>query len=104
MVTTAQNQHTTYKYNGTPLTGEKILIDELFALQTDVLLDIELKDRKGHVILAYLSLRSCFKTPQLARYGVINRFKMLIYSHVNCAFSPIYALSRTHLRNFTTAS
>jgi predicted TIM-barrel fold metal-dependent hydrolase len=48
--------------------------------------------------------RSCFKTPQLARYGVINRFKMLIYFRVNCAFSPIYALSRTHLMNFKTAS
>ncbi len=49
-------------------------------------------------------LRSCFKTPQLARYSVINRFEMLIYSHVNCAFSSIYALSRTHLRGFKTAS
>jgi hypothetical protein len=29
---------------------------------------------------------------------------MLIYSRVNCAFSPIYALSRTHLMNFKTAS
>jgi hypothetical protein len=29
---------------------------------------------------------------------------MLIYSRVNCAFSPIYVLSRTHLRNFNTAS
>ena len=29
---------------------------------------------------------------------------MLIYSHVNCAFSPIYALSRTHLRGLKTAS
>jgi hypothetical protein len=47
------------------------------------------------------SLRSCFKIPQLARIGVINRFKMLI---VNCAFEPIYALSRTHLRGFKTAS
>jgi hypothetical protein len=49
-------------------------------------------------------LRSCLKISQLARYGVINRFEMLIYSRVNCAFSPIYALSRTHLRNFKTAS
>jgi hypothetical protein len=49
-------------------------------------------------------LRSCFKIPQLARYDVINRIEMLIYSRVNCAFSPIYALSRTHLRNFKTAS
>jgi hypothetical protein len=49
-------------------------------------------------------VRGCFKTPQLARYGVINRFEMLIYSHVNYAFSPIYALSRTHLRGFKTAS
>jgi hypothetical protein len=46
----------------------------------------------------------CYKTPQLARFGVINRFKMLIYSRVNGAFSPIYALSRTHLRDFKTAS
>jgi hypothetical protein len=29
---------------------------------------------------------------------------MLIYSRVNFAFSPIYALSRTHLKNFKTAS
>jgi hypothetical protein len=29
---------------------------------------------------------------------------MLIYSRVNGAFSPIYALSRTHLRGFKTAS
>ncbi|MEN8129721.1 MAG: Na+/H+ antiporter NhaA [Pseudomonadota bacterium] len=29
---------------------------------------------------------------------------MLIYSCVNCAFSPIYALSRTHLRGFETTS
>ena len=49
-------------------------------------------------------IRSYFKTPQLARYGVINRFEMLIYSDVNCAFSTIYALSRTHLRGFKTAS
>ncbi len=32
--------------------------------------------------------------------GFINGLKMLIYSHVNCAFSSIYALSRTHLRDF----
>jgi hypothetical protein len=49
-------------------------------------------------------LRSCFKILQLARYGVINWLEMLIYSCVNCAFSPIYALSRTHLMNFKTAS
>ncbi len=72
-------------------------------------------------------LKSSFKTPELARYGVINRFKMLIYAHVNYALfrtscptpptgpallfkiapgdfvSPIYALPRTHLRNFKTA-
>ena len=29
---------------------------------------------------------------------------MLIYSHVNCAFSPIFALSCTQLSNFKTAS
>ncbi len=67
-----------------------------------------------------------FKTPQLACYGVINRFEMPIYAHVNCALirgilpvlhpmgqrryalllkiapddfvSPIYVLSRSHLR------
>jgi hypothetical protein len=49
-------------------------------------------------------LRSCFKTPHLAPYGVKNRLKMLIYSHVNCASSPVLALSRTHLSNFKTAS
>ncbi len=47
------------------------------------------------------ALSSCFKTPQLARYGVIKRFEMLIDSPVNCAFSAIYAWSRTHLRGFT---
>jgi hypothetical protein len=46
-----------------------------------------------------IGLRSCFKILQLARYGVTNRLEMLIYSCVNCAFSPIYALSRTHPRN-----
>jgi uncharacterized DUF497 family protein len=35
-----------------------------------------------------LGLSSCFKIPQLARYGVINRLEMLIYSCVNCALSP----------------
>jgi hypothetical protein len=49
-------------------------------------------------------MRCCFKTPQPARYEVMNRFKMLIYSRVNGAFSPIYVLSRTHLMNFKTAS
>jgi hypothetical protein len=28
-------------------------------------------------------IRSCFKIPQLARYGVINQLEMLIYSRVN---------------------
>jgi hypothetical protein len=73
------------------------------------------------------SFRNCFKIPQLARYGVINRFEMLIYSRVNGAYysgppalhpsgrqsrsnlfptdlSPSYALSRTQLRNFKIAS
>jgi hypothetical protein len=49
-------------------------------------------------------IRSCFKIPLPARYGVMNRLEMLIYSHVNCAFSQIYALSRAHLKNFKTAS
>jgi hypothetical protein len=49
-------------------------------------------------------IRSCFKTPQPARYDVMNRFKMLMYSRVNGAFSPIYVLSRTHLMNFKTTS
>jgi hypothetical protein len=49
-------------------------------------------------------IRSCYHIPQLARYGVINRFEMLIYSRVNCVFSSIYALSRIQLRNFKTAS
>jgi hypothetical protein len=51
-----------------------------------------------------LPLEAVLKPPQLARYGVINRLEMLIYSRVNGAFSPIYALSRTHLRNLKTAS
>ncbi len=33
-----------------------------------------------------VALRSCFKTPQLARYGVINRFEMLIDSHRKLRF------------------
>ena len=51
-------------------------------------------------LYANAALGSCFKTPQLARYGVINRFEMLIDSFVNCAFSSIDALSNTHLREF----
>ncbi len=50
------------------------------------------------------ALRSCFKTLQLAHDGVKNRLKMLIYPLANCAFSPIFALSCTHLNNFKTAS
>ena len=34
----------------------------------------------------------------------IKRFKMLIYSYVNCVFSPIRNLSRTHLRGFKADS
>jgi hypothetical protein len=49
-------------------------------------------------------LRSCFKNLQLAQYGVKNRLKMLIYSHVNGASSPIFALSCTQPSNFKTAS
>jgi hypothetical protein len=49
-------------------------------------------------------IRSRFKTTQLAPYGVKNRLKMLIYSYVNCASSPIFALSCTHLSNFETTS
>jgi hypothetical protein len=45
----------------------------------------------------------CYKTPQLARFGVINRFKWIVYSRVNRTFPPIYAFSRTHLRDFKTA-
>jgi hypothetical protein len=51
-----------------------------------------------------LYLRSCFKIPKLALYGVKNWLKMLIYFRVNGVFSPLYALSRTHLRNFKTAT
>jgi hypothetical protein len=40
-----------------------------------------------------------FKIPQQALYGVKNRLKMLIYFIVNGAFSPIFALSCTHLSN-----
>jgi hypothetical protein len=61
-------------------------------------------DRRTPGKLANGLVRSCFKPPQLARYGVINRLEMLIYSRVNCAFSPIHALSRAHLRGFKTAS
>jgi hypothetical protein len=39
----------------------------------------------GHVKLLRYRLRSHFKTSKLAQHVVINRFKMLIYSHVNCA-------------------
>ncbi len=51
-----------------------------------------------------VGLRSFFKTPQLARYGVINRLEMFIDPRVNCAFSSIDALSRTHLWGLITAS
>ena len=34
---------------------------------------------------------------QPARYGVAQRLKMLMYSHIHCAFSPLRALSRTRL-------
>jgi hypothetical protein len=51
------------------------------------------------------SLRSCFKPPSA---GTIRRYNSVRNASftpgVNCAFSPIYALSRTHLRNFKTAS
>ncbi len=42
-------------------------------------------------------------TDLLDSVEVVHAFKMLIYAHVNCAFSPIYALPRTYLRNFKTA-
>jgi hypothetical protein len=61
-------------------------------------------DRRIPGELANGLVRSCFKTSQLARYGVINRLEMLIYSRVNGAFSPIHALFRSHLRGFKTAS
>jgi hypothetical protein len=40
------------------------------------------------------------KMPLTARYCVKKWLKMLIYWHVNCAFSPFFALSRTRQRLF----
>jgi hypothetical protein len=44
----ARIEHSTYKSNGNPLTGKSIVIDGLAALQTDVLLHIELQDGTTH--------------------------------------------------------
>jgi len=44
----ARIEHTTYKSNGEPLTGQSIVIDGLAALQTDVLLLIQLQDGTQH--------------------------------------------------------
>ncbi len=40
--------HSTYKSNGAPLTGKSIVIDGLTALQTDVLLLVQLQDGTAH--------------------------------------------------------
>ncbi len=44
------------------------------------------------------------KKPQSARYGVKNALKILVYSHVRCAFSVVLALPRTRLRLFQQAA
>ncbi|MFW2372048.1 MAG: HupE/UreJ family protein [Gammaproteobacteria bacterium] len=44
----AHIEHTTYKSNGEPLTGQSIVIDGLTAQQTDVLLLIQLQDGTQH--------------------------------------------------------
>jgi len=44
----ARIEHTTYKNNGESLTGQTIVIDGLAALQTDVLLLIQLQDGTQH--------------------------------------------------------
>ena len=44
----ARVEHATYKSNGEPLTGKTVVIDGLSALQTDVLLHIELQDGSRH--------------------------------------------------------
>ncbi len=44
----ARIEHSTYKSNGEPLTGKTIVIDGLSALQTDVLLHIQLADGTTH--------------------------------------------------------
>jgi hypothetical protein len=45
-------------------------------------------------VLKPLSWHDCYKSVQNAQ----------LLPCVSCAFSPIYALSRTHLMNFKTAS
>jgi hypothetical protein len=57
-----------------------------------------------HTFFLTVLLRSCFKISQLAQYGVK---KSALNAHllpVNCALSPIFALSCTHLSNFKTVS
>jgi hypothetical protein len=44
----ARIEHSTFKSNGKPLTGQSIVIDGLSALQTDVLLLIQLQDGTQH--------------------------------------------------------
>ena len=44
----ARIEHATYKSNGEPLTGETIVIDGLSAVQTDVLLLLQLQDGTQH--------------------------------------------------------
>jgi len=47
---------------------------------------------------------SLLKKAQPARYGVKNALKMLMYSRVHCAFSGLFASSRTRLRLFQQAA
>jgi hypothetical protein len=51
-----------------------------------------------------MSIRSCFKIPQPAQYGIKKLAQNAHLLHVNFAFSPIIALSCTRLSNFKTAS
>ena len=53
---------------------------------------------------SFTLLRSCFKIIQAAHYGVKNHLRILIYSQINCAFSPNFVLSCTHLNNFKSAA
>lgn len=41
---------------------------------------------------------------QPARYGVAQRLKMLMYSNIHCAFSPLRALSRARLSVLQTTT
>lgn len=64
----------------------------------------------GHETERYSGFAGFLKPPvvlkplSLRKFSVKNRVEMVIYSYVNCAFSPIFALFCTHLRGFKKIS